>query len=164
MKKLFLVGALALFGAMNAQTGGFKLGAHLGLVSGDLKPAYGLNLGVDAAYTWNVAENFDLGLATGYSNYVPKSDFSDAGGKSMGLIPFAATGQYKFDGGFYLGADLGYGLLMYDGETDGGFYYQPKLGYTFSPNNSLYLSYKGVSQNGATASSVNLGYTYSFGK
>lgn len=32
MKKMFLVGALALFGAVNAQeTGNFKLGAHVGI-------------------------------------------------------------------------------------------------------------------------------------
>ena len=37
MKKLILVGAIALFGAVNAQTtGGFKLGAHVGLPTGEM--------------------------------------------------------------------------------------------------------------------------------
>lgn len=70
MKKLFLVGAIALFGAVNAQTtGGFKLGAHVGLPVGDAAEGLDFNAGVDVAYTWRVAPNFDLGITSGYSHY-----------------------------------------------------------------------------------------------
>ena len=40
MKKIFLMGAFALFGAMNAQSTGFKLGAHVGLPTGDANTFY----------------------------------------------------------------------------------------------------------------------------
>ena len=163
MKKLFLVGAFALFGAMNAHTGNVKVGAHLGITTGDFDPLYGLNAGVDLGYSWKLPSNFEVGLATGYSNYFPKSDFKDIGGKSMGVIPIAASGQYNFDGGFFLGTDLGYGVLLYDGDSDGGFYYQPKAGYRMN-NVDLVLSYKGVSKDGSSLSSVNFGVAFNVGK
>lgn len=167
MKKLFLVGALALFGAMNAQTtGNFKLGAHVGLPTGDAGDAFSFNAGVDVAYTWKIAENFDLGVATGYSQYFWKSDVKDAlesigiDVPNAGFIPIAATGQYAFGKGFFLGADLGYAISTAK-DSDGGFYYQPKVGYTFQEKNDLYISYKGISNDGSI-SSINLGYAYRF--
>lgn len=39
MKKLLLLGAFAVFSAVNAQAG-FKLGAHIGLPTGDSSSAY----------------------------------------------------------------------------------------------------------------------------
>ena len=112
MKKLFLVGAIALFGAVNAQTtGGFKLGAHVGLPTGDAADFLGLNAGVDLAYTWKVAPNFDLGITTGYSHYFVKSDYSDFI-DGNGMIPVAATAQYNFGNGPFLGVDLGYVLCL----------------------------------------------------
>ena len=81
----------------------------------------------------------------------------------MGVIPIAASGQYNFDGGFFLGTDLGYGVLLYDGDSDGGFYYQPKAGYRMN-NVDLVLSYKGVSKDGSSLSSVNFGVAFNVGK
>lgn len=160
MKKLFLVGAIALFGAVNAQTtGGFKLGAHIGLPTGDAADFLGLNAGVDLAYTWKVAPNFDLGITTGYSHYFVKSDYSDFI-DGNGMIPVAATAQYNFGNGPFLGVDLGYALFTAEG-SEGGFLYQPKIGYTFQAKHDLYLGYKGISNDG-TLSSINLGYAYKF--
>ncbi|MDR2207343.1 MAG: hypothetical protein LBE36_14425 [Flavobacteriaceae bacterium] len=169
MKKLFLVGALALFGAMNAQ---FKVGAHVGLPMGDAGDMFSLNIGIDAAYTWQVAENFDLGITTGYSQYMLKSEWKDEiklineltgsniSTSGAGYIPIAATAQYNFDGGFNIGADLGY--AMYTGDGDGGgFYYQPKVGYTFAEKHNVYIGYKGIAEDVAI-SSINLGYAYKF--
>jgi len=164
MKKIMLLGAFALFGAMsvNAQTG-FKLGVHAGLPTGDASEVLSFNAGVDLGYTWRVAENFDLGLATGYSHYFWKSEIKDAISDlpNMGVVPVAATAQYNFNGGVFVGADLGYAFLTAEG-SDGGFYYQPKLGYTFQGKNDLYVSYKGISQDGSSLSSFNLGYAFRF--
>lgn len=162
MKKLFLVGAVALFGALSAQTG-FKLGAHVGLPVGDYSDVSSFTIGVDGSYLWPVAADFNLGIATGFSTYFPTSDFKDLGAKNLNLVPVAASGQYRFTPEFSLGVDLGYGFLFSDGESDGGFYFQPKAAYHFGPS-EVNLSYAGVSQDGATLSSINLGYAYSFGK
>lgn len=163
MKKLFLVGALALFGAMNAQTGNFKVGAHVGLPTGDIADFSNFVLGVDVAYMFPVSENFDLGLSTGYSAFLGKT-ISGFKIPTLSLIPIAANATYKFTPEFSIGTDLGYGFVSWDGESDGGFYYQPKLTYTFQDKNGVYLGYQGVSKDGVTFSSVNLGYTYTFGK
>lgn len=160
MKKLLLVGALALFASVNAQSG-FKIGAHVGLPMGDAGNAYSFNVGVDAAYLFPVAESFSAGVATGYSAFLGK----DVGGfkvPTLGLIPIAATGQYMLAEQFSLGADLGYGFLMADGNNDGGFYYQPRATYHIGENMGLSLSYKGVSQKGGTIDAINLGFGYSF--
>lgn len=157
MKKLILVGAIALCGAVNAQTG-FKLGAHIGLPVGDISSAANFLAGVDAAYMWPVAAEFNLGIATGYSAFFPKG-----GGDTLGLVPIAAAAQYKISPQFSLGADLGYGILFGGGSSDGGFYFQPKVAYHFGPS-EVNLGYMGVSKDGYTASSINLGYAYSFGK
>lgn len=162
MKKLLMLGAIALMGTFaQAQEGHFKLGAHLGLPTGDYSDFYSFNAGVDAAYVWTLNDKFDLGLTTGYSHYFGK----DIGGfavEDFGIVPIAATGQYNFDGGFNIGADLGYAFYVADGADGGGFYYQPKIGYTFGEKSSAFLGYKGVSDDGATLSSINLGYAYKF--
>lgn len=163
MKKLLLASAIAFFGAVTAQkTGNFKVGANIGIVNGDLKSAYGLNVGLDAAYAWALDSNFNLGLATGYSFYFVDSAFFDAGGKNLSVIPLAVTGQYKFDKGYFVGADLGYAALLYNGDSKGGFLYQPKIGYSFNDKNDVYISYKGITQTGGNVTSLNLGYAFKF--
>lgn len=163
MKKLILVGAIALCGVVNAQSGaGFKLGAHVGLPTGDANTLFSVQLGVDAAYMWPVAAEFNLGIASGYSAWIGKT----IGGfkvDTIGMVPIAVAGEYKFTPQFSLGVDLGYGFLFGGGTSDGGFYYQPKVAYHFGPS-EVNLGYVGVTKNGATFSAINLGYAYSFGK
>ena len=73
-KILFSVAALFAFGAANAQdAGGFSLGAHVGAPMGDAKDAVSVNFGVDAAYMFPVAENFTLGIASGYTMFSGKN-------------------------------------------------------------------------------------------
>lgn len=157
MKKLLLLGAFALFGSMNAQSG-FKLGAHVGLPLGDAADVYSFTLGADAAYMWPVADNFSAGIATGYSAWLGKTV---AGYKfdTLSMVPVAATASYRIAENFSLGADLGYGFLFASGSNDGGFYYQPKVAYTFG-NGEVSLGYQGVSKSGSSISALNLGYSY----
>lgn len=165
MKKLMLVGALALFSAVNAQSG-FKLGANVGLPVGDIADVTSFTIGVDGSYVWPVAAEFNLGIASGYSMWIGK-DFNVPGlgtikGQNVSLVPIAASGQYKLTPEFSLGVDLGYGFFFADGESDGGFYFAPKAAYHFGPS-EVNLSYRGVSNEGSV-SSINVGYAYSFGK
>lgn len=159
MKKLLLVGAIALFGAANAQSAGnFKLGAHVGLPVGDSTSGSSALIGADAAYLWPVAAEFNFGVATGYSAWLGKSGF-----ETLSMVPIAAAGEYKFSPQFSLGVDLGYAFLFASGLSDGGFYFQPKAAYHFGPS-EVYVGYLGVSQSGSTAGAINLGYAYTFVK
>ncbi|MCL1672684.1 outer membrane beta-barrel protein [Elizabethkingia ursingii] len=163
MKKSLLLGAFALLGfAASAQTTGqLKIGANIGIPVGDISNTTSFTMGLDAAYQWRLAENFDLGIATGYHHYFTKSKFKDAGGKDYGFIPIAASAQYSIDPKFFIGADLGYGISTNSDMTKGGFYYQPKVGYQ-QPDWELYLGYKGISVDGGNVGSVNLGFNFKF--
>jgi hypothetical protein len=168
MKKVILTAAAVFaFGFANAQDGSFKLGAHVGLPTGDIKDSRSVNLGVDAAYLWNVADKFTAGVTTGYTTYLGKSYKQNFGlgtieykPDAVSFIPVAATGQYSLTDNLFLGADLGYAIAI-SKDTDGGFLYQPKFGYQ-NEKIELYAGYKGISQDGATGSSINLGFNYKF--
>ena len=164
MKKILFLGAFALATSLSAQTG-FKLGAHVGLPTGDAKDFYGVKVGVDASYLWPVAKDFNLGIASGYSVWVGKDVNTVIGNfkvDNLNLVPVALSGQYNVTPQFSLLADLGYGFLFANGESDGGFYYHPRAAYNFG-RNEVYLGYAGVSKDGSTLGSVNLGYAYTFG-
>ena len=174
MKKLFLTGALALFGLMNAQKTepGFRLGVNAGIPVGDFGKFTTFTAGVDLAYLYPLAENFRLGVATGYSHYFGKKTKTDLilvtlknEVPDVGIIPVAATAEFTFgDSNVFLGADLGYAFFTKKDfkNENGSFYYQPKLGYSFDKRHDLYFSYKGFTRNNANAGSINLGYAYNF--
>lgn len=155
MKKIILTAvAVFAFSFANAQDGGFKLGAHVGLPTGDIKDFSSANLGVDIAYVWKVADKFDAGLASGYTTYLGKD-----GADATGFIPVVATGQYDIADNLFLGADLGYAIYAGSGSGDGGVLYQPKFGYK-AKKMEVYLGYKGISVTGGTFSSINLGVSF----
>ena len=174
MKKLFLTGALALFGLMSAQKteSGIRLGVNAGIPVGDCGKFTTFTAGVDLAYLYPLAENFRLGVATGYSHYFGKKTKTDLilvtlknEVPDVGIIPVAATAEFTFgDSNVFLGADLGYAFFTKKDfkNENGSFYYQPKLGYSFDKRHDLYFSYKGFTRNNANAGSINLGYAYNF--
>ena len=174
MKKLFLTGALALFGLMSAQKtdSGFRLGVNAGIPVGDFGKLTTFTAGVDVAYLYPLAENFRLGVATGYSHYFGKKTKTDLilvtlknEVPDVGIIPVAATAEFTLgDSNVFLGADLGYAFFTKKDlkNENGSFYYQPKLGYSFDKRHDLYFSYKGFTRNNANAGSINLGYAYNF--
>ena len=174
MKKLFLTGALALFGLMSAQKteSGFRLGVNAGIPVGDFGKLTTFTAGVDLAYLYPLAENFRLGVATGYSHYFGKKTKTDLilvtlknEVPDVGIIPVAATAEFTLgDSNVFLGADLGYAFFTKKDfkNENGSFYYQPKLGYSFDKRHDLYFSYKGFTRNNANAGSINLGSAYNF--
>ena len=113
---MFLAGAFALFGLVNAQEkGNFKVGAHIGLPVGDLSNTHSFNIGADVAYVYPVSENLKLGVTTGYSHYFGKRERVGLGDfnfsfdfPDLGIIPLAATGQVNVGNNIFVGADLGY--------------------------------------------------------
>jgi hypothetical protein len=168
MKKIILSAiAVMAFGFANAQDGHFKVGAHVGLPTGDAGDGFSVNLGVDAAYLWNVADKFSAGFTTGYTTYIAKSVHYDFGategdlkGPNAGFIPVAGTAQYSISDNLFVGGDLGYAIYAGSGSADGGFLYQPKFGYQ-NDKIELFAAYKGISNDG-TLSSINIGFNYKF--
>lgn len=164
MKKLFLV-AIATFGfafSGTAQDTKFKIGVDAGIPLGDIKDSASFNLGVNAAYTWNVGEGFDAGLGVSYNTYFAK-EYDVMGIKfkpdNASFLPIYGTANYGFTENIFVGADLGYAVALSPKELDGGFYYQPKVGYQ-TDMFELFVGYKGISVSGGTYSSINLGFNY----
>jgi hypothetical protein len=170
MKKIILtVAAVFVLSFANAQDGGFKVGINAGLPMGDIKDSYSLSVGLDIAYLKSFSDKFQAGLTTGYAHYLGKSETVDLGfgltatadTEDGGFIPLAATAQYSVSENFFVGADLGYAIGVSPSENKGGFLYQPKVGYQ-TEKFELYAGYKGISVDGGTFSSVNLGFNYKF--
>jgi hypothetical protein len=168
MKRILLsLVAIMAFGFVNAQEGNFKVGAHVGLPLGDFKDSFSVNLGLDVAYLWKVADKFSAGVTTGYTTFLAKTYTYNDGftsfelkGDAAGFIPIAGTAQYSITENLFVGGDLGYAIYASSGEGDGGFLYQPKFGYQ-NEKIEVYAAYKGISNDG-TLSSLNLGFNYKF--
>ena len=160
MKKTVLVFALLLSGlAVQAQEG-FNLGINFGLPVGDAGEISSFSLGIDANYLWNVADSFDAGVATGFTNAFGKSEEIlgiDVEFDDVQFLPLAAAGRYHVTDRFRVGADLGYAVGLNDG-NDGGFYYRPMVGYGITDRIEANLSYTGISLDGITWSTVVLGF------
>lgn len=180
MKKLFLAGAVALFGLVNAQeSGNIRIGANANLPLGEWGKVQTFGLGLDVAYVYPLAQNFKVGVASGYTHYFgKKQDITILGvttsvkATDIGHIPVGATMQYQFgDSPVFIGADLGYAFLVNKPKgvtTTGTLYYQPKLGFSFGKS-EVAVSYKGfydVENESKTADkhsgALSLGYAYNF--
>lgn len=148
---------------LKAQSTGFEAGAFIGFPIGDAGDYTSLNFGVNLAYYWTVAENFQAGAATGYDHWTAKefdTGFGKIKGDDLGFIPIAAAAKYDF-GGFFGGLDLGYAIYAGSGGGDGGFYYRPRVGWNNTSFN-VYGFYKGISSDGSTLSSLGVGFDYKF--
>ena len=167
MKKLiFAAVALFVFNLSNAQEGALTVGAHVGLPMADVQDSHSLNAGIDAAYMWSVDDKFSAGIAVGYTTFSGKKSTVDLGplgsitqeNPAISFIPVAASAQYLLTDSVFAGLDLGYAIGASD-NNDGGLYYQPKVGYNAEAF-QVFVGYKGISLEDATAASVNLGFIY----
>ena len=160
MKKTVLFIALLISGlAVQAQEG-FNLGINFGLPTGDASDISSFSLGIDANHLWSVADSFDAGVATGFTNAFGKTqeilgfdvDFDD-----VQFLPLAAAGRFHASDRFRVGADLGYAIGLNDG-NDGGFYYRPLVAYGITEKIEANFSYTGISLDGGTWSTLVLGF------
>ncbi|CAM1341089.1 outer membrane beta-barrel protein [Tenacibaculum amylolyticum] len=155
MKKFLLTIAMVAFGfAANAQDGEFNVGGNIGLPTGDASDAFDIVGSIEANYLFNVAEGFKVGPSVSYIQFNREA-------ADISFLPVAAAARYSVSEKFVVGADLGYGIGMIN-DTDSGFYYRPMVGYEVYENISLQATFAGFSLDGATASTVGLGATYSF--
>ncbi|SHI44407.1 hypothetical protein SAMN04487911_10285 [Arenibacter nanhaiticus] len=166
MRKVLLIAVLALFGfSVNAQEG-FKIGVLAGLPVGDAADFSSFNLGLDVVYHWGVSDSFGLGVATGFTNTFGKEMTFNDGGSSIAIdaedvqfLPIAASGRVMVTEELSLGADLGYAVGINE-FNDGGFYYRPIIGYNVGEKTELNFSYSGVSLDGGSWSTINLGVLF----
>lgn len=141
---------------------GFKAGVNLGLPVGDAGDVSGFSLGVDVMYHWQVSDAFNAGIATGFTNAFGKeieTGFGSIEIEDVQFLPIAASGRFMPAEKFNVGLDLGYALGISDG-NDGGLYYRPIIGYAVSTGTELNLSYTGISLDGGSWSTINLGVLF----
>lgn len=160
MKKLFLLCMLGCLGFTSAFSQGLSLGVNAGIPVGDVKELTNFQLGGDLAYRFGVLELLEVGPMVGYSHFF--GDSGEEGDLSWEVddaqfVPVAVSGRLGLTS-FFVGADLGYAIGLNDG-NDGGFYYRPQVGFNFLML-GLIASYQGISMDGGTVSSINLGVEF----
>lgn len=153
MKKFLFILLLSTisFSTANAQVGP-RLGANIGLPVGDASDFYSFQAGADLAYMFTAIPLIDVGPMVGYSRFFGDDDNGD-----VHFLPLAASGRLNL-ATFTLGLDLGYALGLSEG-IDGGVYYRPQVGFNILML-GLIASYQGISVDGGTFSSVNLGVEF----
>tara|TARA_R100001377_G_C3166961_1_gene101654 strand:- start:116 stop:706 length:591 start_codon:yes stop_codon:yes gene_type:complete len=177
MKKTILFAAMAVFGftKMNAQddfvekakSGGFYVGANIGIPLSTASDISSFNFGFDGAYLFEVIDNLEIGGLLGYTHFVGdgsynyNSYFDDefvviADYKDASFIPIAASARYYFaDRKFFGGLDLGVGVNV-SGDAKSGFYARPKFGFDLGTI-ALIASFQSIS------GGVDYGDTYNGG-
>ncbi|TXE11794.1 porin family protein [Seonamhaeicola algicola] len=162
MKKILLMAAFAVFGfTMNAQ-GDLNAGVNLGLPIGDAGDGWTFNVTLDVNYLWDAGENFQAGVATGFSHSFGDSvdtGFGTIDVEDAQFLPIAGAARFGVSDQFTLGADLGYAVGISEG-NDGGFYYAPRAQYSISESLDIVLSYRGVSLDGGSFDVLNLGVEF----
>jgi len=173
MKKFFLstVFALLLIVSMNAQDGSFKGGVHIGIPMGDSDVFSSFAAGVDISYIFNSGEEFEYGIASGFTNFFGKTEKIMMFGPHIEIehddynyIPVAATAQYGFSEDFSLGLDLGYAFITSDsgGGDSGGLYYNPKVAWSASEKFDIVLAYRTMKIDSINISALTLGASFKF--
>ncbi len=119
--------------------GYFEVSAHVGLPLGDEKDFYSLNIGVEAAYLFNLSERFSAGIGAGYTHFTPK-EFTIGSttfkGEGIGYAPIFGVAQYELSEKINVRATLGYALST-DSDIDGGLYCDVSFGWEAIPNYTI---------------------------
>lgn len=165
MKKLILLAAVAVFGLSNVNAQNFNVGISGGLPIGDADDIATFSIVLDANYLWEVSEEFDVGIASGYSHSFGESIDTPIGSFDIddtGFLPIAAAARFNVSEEFILGADLGYAIGTSPSDNDGGFYYAPKVQYGVSEELDIVAAFRGVSLDGGSFDMITLGVEYKF--
>ena len=164
MKKVILLFTLLAVGTTFAQdvrevtskNSWLKVGLNAGVPLGNASDRSSLAVGLDLKGQFLVTPNFGIGLATGYSHFIGKDEFSD-----FGVIPAAVFGRYYFKPkGLFLGVDVGYGFLTNIENNDGGLYVNPQIGYHNRDWNFFAYYQNTFAQNDLDIQVLGIGATY----
>lgn len=101
---------------------GISLGAPIEKLSQQSKFAFSADLKGQFLSTPHIG----VGVATGYTHYIPKE-----GNENFGSVPLGLFGRYYFaPKGLFIGTDVGYSFQTGSGtNSKGGVYVKPQVGY-----------------------------------
>ena len=110
-KFLFTVFTVLSLSTIKAQE--LKSNLSLGIPIGDVSKEYILNLNLELVYLWEVTNQVQLGVASGYSHFI--GDSFEAQGLKLkvndtGFLPLNATLRFNATGKTSLSMDVGYAL------------------------------------------------------
>jgi hypothetical protein len=181
MKKLLLVVAvfaLSVIGVQaqsKAQGPTFGIGPNLALPLGDFGKGFSFGLGATAQVEIPLSDNLKGVGSVGYTSFFGKtitasyvdpisgqtvtSNFKNP---SVGLIPILVGARFYPSEQFFIGAQIGLGILTGGGSSTSAFDYYPQIGYDAGQLQFI-LGYNGLSKNGETNSHVGLTALYKFG-
>lgn len=149
---------------VNAQSTARNLGIGLN-VGVPTSDAYGLAIGGDLRYQFNVDKQLSIPVTAGYTHFTGKEigntgvDFP-----SYGYIPVKAGAKYFFNesgSGLYGLAELGAGFGTKEGSGT-SFVYSPAIGYSWDSGFDLGAKYEGLSRDGGSTGYFGLRLAYGF--
>ncbi|HET9057920.1 MAG TPA: hypothetical protein VFN30_13825 [Chitinophagaceae bacterium] len=167
-KSILLLLLLAAFTITRAQAPeGFQfgVGVRLGLPLGDFKASHNFGIGGEVQGEVGFAEKFSAIFTSGYSSFSGKTiDFFGTSIKygSIGYIPILAGVRVYPANNFFIGGQLGYGILTGGGTSEGAFNYQPQIGVNVS-NFQFALNFNSLTKDGESTSHLGLTGIYRFG-
>ena len=166
MKKICLILAfiaISFIGANAQAPDGFQAGGgvRLSLPVGDWADYWSFGIGAELQGEYGFSEKFSGVFTTGYSSFLGKT----IGGiklDAIGYIPLLAGVRVYPAASFFVGGQLGYGILTGGGSSEGVFNYQPQIGYN-GGSFQIALCYNALSESGSTTSHIGLSAIYKFG-
>ncbi|MBT8239386.1 MAG: hypothetical protein HKP24_13080 [Croceitalea sp.] len=162
---LFIV-SLSLHSQVDRST--FKFGIHGGIPVGDAADVSSFTLGLDIIHFWSVSKQFDLGLASGFTNAFGDTDSVTSGNvtaqtgfDNVQFLPLAGAIRLYPTAKFNLGGDLGYAIGVNDG-NEGGFYYRPTIAANVGGTTELNVAYTVVQGDVSNWTTLTLGFLIGF--
>ncbi len=170
MKKVFLAATFVVasfMGAYAQPAEGFKFGAGVraSLPIGDMSDGYSFGIGAELQGEYGISDMISAVGTTGYTSFFGKKfDIPGVGSvknDALGYIPILVGARVYPSTNFFIGAQVGYGILTGSG-SEGAFNYQPQVGYN-AETFQVALNYNGLSKSGSTLSHLGLTAIYKFG-
>jgi len=159
--KLSVLFLLLFVSSISAQKG-FRIELGIGPTIGDSREDFSYTLQGNFYYLWNVSTSIDVGATTGGLVFLGDGETSDPSNLFSDIpdvyIPLAIVGRIKLSKVFSTGLDMGYGFIANGGE--GGLYFRPIIAYNLKEKLAFTASYVSISENGYTASTINLGVNF----
>lgn len=177
MKKIYftlalLLGSIASFAQtergledISEDNSWLKAGLLIGAPSGPVADYSSFIVGLDLAAQLMRTDNFGLGIATGYSSYLKKSDVAPYQGLNDGFGAIPLGGMFRYypqSEGLFVGTDLGYTFLTsVESDNKGGAYVRPQLGYhNYSWNIFAYYNHIFRPETTIDVQSIGIALTY----
>ncbi|GAA3579294.1 outer membrane beta-barrel protein [Snuella lapsa] len=170
--RLFVIVILVLASchSINAQKG-FRIEANIGPALGESRDYHTFALQGNLYYLFQVTDNIDLGITSGFLLYLGDNTDDTAPLFSSipdGYIPIALAGRIDLSKAVSVGLDTGLSVNI---DEDTGFYFRPLLMYHIKEKLSLVASYIHINEKGGgdfiienkyTAAALMIGLNFGF--